>query len=75
MRAFTPPPWCGEELTGDRRYANQTLATMGLPDEGEKRDDVAMESASTTAEEARELMLSSLPAAPALACPLLLTAS
>jgi CYTH domain-containing protein/CHAD domain-containing protein len=30
-RAFTPPPWFGKELTGDRRYANQTLATEGLP--------------------------------------------
>jgi CYTH domain-containing protein/CHAD domain-containing protein len=30
-RAFTPPPWFGRELTGDRRYANQTLATEGLP--------------------------------------------
>jgi CYTH domain-containing protein/CHAD domain-containing protein len=30
-RAFAPPPWFGRELTGDRRYANQTLATEGLP--------------------------------------------
>jgi CYTH domain-containing protein/CHAD domain-containing protein len=29
--AFTPPPWFGRELTGDRRYANQTLATEGMP--------------------------------------------
>jgi CYTH domain-containing protein/CHAD domain-containing protein len=28
---FTPPPWFGRELTGDRRYANRTLATEGLP--------------------------------------------
>jgi CYTH domain-containing protein/CHAD domain-containing protein len=53
-REFTPPPWFGRELTGDRRYANQTLATVGLPDEGETRDDVTMESASTTTEEPRE---------------------
>jgi CYTH domain-containing protein/CHAD domain-containing protein len=53
-RAFTPPPWFGRELTGDRRYANQTLATLGLPEEGDKRHDVAVESASTTAEEPRE---------------------
>ena len=30
-RAFEPPPWFGEELTGDGRYANQTLASDGLP--------------------------------------------
>jgi adenylate cyclase len=29
--AFDPPPWLGREITGDRRYANQTLATQGLP--------------------------------------------
>jgi adenylate cyclase len=29
--AFDPPPWLGREITGDRRYANQTLATDGLP--------------------------------------------
>ena len=46
-RAFTPPPWFGRELTGDRRYANQTLATEGLPtrsatiDDGDHRDDPA----------------------------------
>jgi CYTH domain-containing protein/CHAD domain-containing protein len=53
-RAFTPPPWFGRELTGDQRYANQTLATEGLPAEDEKRDDMTMESASTTAEEPRD---------------------
>jgi CYTH domain-containing protein/CHAD domain-containing protein len=42
---FTPPPWLGTELTGDERYANQTLATKGLPAEGEKRDDAGMENA------------------------------
>src|ERR1700760_3222030 len=26
-REFTPPSWFGRELTGDRGYANQTLAT------------------------------------------------
>jgi CYTH domain-containing protein/CHAD domain-containing protein len=40
---FVPPPWLGEELTGDERYANQSLATMGLPPETRKRDDVSME--------------------------------
>jgi adenylate cyclase len=30
--AFEPPPWLGREITGDPRYANQTLATDGLPD-------------------------------------------
>jgi CYTH domain-containing protein/CHAD domain-containing protein len=50
-RAFTPPPWFGRELTGDRRYANQTLATEGLPAEDEKRDDMAMETTDKTAAE------------------------
>src|ERR1700712_4605658 len=53
-RAFTPPPWFGRELTGDQRYANQTLATEGLPAADKKRDDVTMESASTTTEEPRD---------------------
>ena len=35
--AFVPPPWLGAELTGDERYANQTLATKGLPAEVETR--------------------------------------
>lgn len=38
--AFAPPPWLGEELTGDPRYANQTLATVGIP---RKREDVEVE--------------------------------
>jgi adenylate cyclase len=29
--AFDPPPWLGREITGDPRYANQTLATEGPP--------------------------------------------
>ncbi len=29
--AWTPPPWLGRELTGDKRYANQALAVHGLP--------------------------------------------
>lgn len=29
--AFIPPAWLGPELTGDKRYANQTLATDGRP--------------------------------------------
>ena len=28
---FAPPPWVGRELTGDKRYANQSLALEGLP--------------------------------------------
>ena len=28
---FDPPDWLGDELTGDERYANQRLATAGLP--------------------------------------------
>lgn len=38
--AFTPPPWLGEELTGNVRYSNQRLATDGLPG---TRQDVEME--------------------------------
>jgi CYTH domain-containing protein/CHAD domain-containing protein len=53
-RAFSPPPWFGRELTGDHGYANQTLATEGLPSEDENRDDMTMETASTTTEEPRE---------------------
>ena len=49
-RAFTPPPWFGPELTGDRRYANQSLATRGLPAAEEKRDDMAMENEGTATE-------------------------
>jgi adenylate cyclase len=33
--AFEPPDWLGIELTGDERYANETLAIRGLPEEGE----------------------------------------
>ena len=29
--AFEPPDWLGREITGDARYANQTLATRGIP--------------------------------------------
>lgn len=42
---FEPPSWLGAELTGDARYANQTLATRGLPSENGKRDDVGVETA------------------------------
>lgn len=31
-RAFDPPAWLGKEVTGDRRYLNETLATKGRPD-------------------------------------------
>jgi len=30
-RAFQPPSWLGEEVTGDRRYSNQSLALDGAP--------------------------------------------
>jgi adenylate cyclase len=30
-RAFEPPGWIGEEVTGDERYLNETLATQGRP--------------------------------------------
>jgi adenylate cyclase len=32
-RAFVAPPWAGEDVTGDRRYANQALALEGRPPE------------------------------------------
>jgi adenylate cyclase len=28
---FAPPAWLGPEVTGDRRYANQSLALEGVP--------------------------------------------
>jgi adenylate cyclase len=28
---FEPPPWLGREVTGDKRYANQSLALDGRP--------------------------------------------
>lgn len=30
-RAFEPPPWFGREVTDDRRYANRSLASDGIP--------------------------------------------
>ena len=30
-RAWTPPPWAGREVTGEKAYANQTLAVHGRP--------------------------------------------
>jgi adenylate cyclase len=30
-KAFDPPGWLGEEVTGDHRYLNETLATSGAP--------------------------------------------
>ena len=32
--AFESPDWFGIEVTDDDRYANKTLATRGLPEEG-----------------------------------------
>ena len=29
--AFAPPDWLGAEVTGDARYANQSLALAGVP--------------------------------------------
>ena len=29
--AFIPPAWAGADVTGDARYANQSLALHGLP--------------------------------------------
>jgi adenylate cyclase len=30
-RAFEPPEWLGDEVTGDERYLNETLAAAGAP--------------------------------------------
>jgi adenylate cyclase len=30
-KAFEPPEWVGEDVTGDERYLNETLATQGAP--------------------------------------------
>ena len=30
-KALDPPGWLGEEVTGDHRYLNETLATTGVP--------------------------------------------
>ncbi len=30
-KAYEPPGWLGEEVTGDHRYLNETLATSGVP--------------------------------------------
>jgi adenylate cyclase len=30
-REFDPPEWLGEDVTGDPRYLNETLATRGAP--------------------------------------------
>ncbi len=30
-RAWAPPAWVGREVTGDKAYANQTLAVRGTP--------------------------------------------
>ena len=30
-RAFEPPDWLGEEVTGEARYLNESLATKGRP--------------------------------------------
>jgi CYTH domain-containing protein/CHAD domain-containing protein len=40
---FRPPPWFGAELTGDPTYANQALATVGLPAGAAKQEDVSVE--------------------------------
>jgi adenylate cyclase len=30
---FDPPEWLGDEVTGDERYLNERLATVGAPDD------------------------------------------
>jgi CYTH domain-containing protein/CHAD domain-containing protein len=42
-RGFRPPAWLGEEVSGDRRYANQSLALEGAPllsssEDGKQKD-------------------------------------
>jgi CYTH domain-containing protein/CHAD domain-containing protein len=48
---FEPPAWLGKELTGDPTYANQSLATAGMPASGDMRDDSQMETATATTPE------------------------
>jgi adenylate cyclase len=36
-RAFVPPDWLGEDVTGDPRYLNVTLATQGCPMKNSRR--------------------------------------
>jgi len=31
-RGFEPPPWLGDEVTGDERFLNESLAVDGAPD-------------------------------------------
>jgi adenylate cyclase len=31
---FEPPEWLGEDVTGDSRYLNETLATRRIPRPG-----------------------------------------
>jgi len=50
---FAPPPWLGAEVTGDERYANQTLATQGLPTGAGKPADAAKETATAAEAGAR----------------------
>ncbi len=50
---FVPPPWLGAELTGDARYANQTLATQGLPKLPGNGEDTGVESTTPTRPETR----------------------
>lgn len=50
---FVPPPWLGAEVTGDERYANQRLATQGLPAGAGKPDDAARETAAAADADAR----------------------
>jgi CYTH domain-containing protein/CHAD domain-containing protein len=56
---FRPPSWLGAELTGDERYANQSLATRGLPATNGKRDDMGMETAPTHTDPADDAPLPS----------------
>jgi CYTH domain-containing protein/CHAD domain-containing protein len=51
---FRPPAWLGAELTGDERYANQSLATRGLPATKGKRDDMTIETATSDTDPADE---------------------
>lgn len=38
-RGFQPPAWLGKEVTGDRRYANQSLAVEGVQLFGSRQDE------------------------------------
>jgi CYTH domain-containing protein/CHAD domain-containing protein len=45
-RSFRPPAWLGEEVSGDRRYSNRSLALAGAPFRSSSEDGKPQEAAS-----------------------------